>query len=191
MERAIVLMSNRFRNSPSANLLHVATLGRTVGLKGDMKLNLYTDFPEQFKANSSFTLENGKDIILASYNPDRQLAHIKGIDSPEAAKALTNAKLFTTFEVTRERCNLGENEFFWFDLIGASVVEGESVLGKVQEIERIGPLDYLLVTTEASLVAKELPATFLIPYIDRFVLKADAIAKVITVEGGLDLLEAS
>lgn len=184
-------MSNRFRNSPPQDLLHVATLGRVVGLKGDMKLNLSTDFPEQFAPNASFTLENGKEITLVSYNPDRELVHLKGIDSPEAAKALTNAKLFTTFEATRERCNLGEGEFFWFDLLGSSVMEGELLLGSVQEIERIGPLDYLLVATEASLVAKELPTTFLIPYIDRFVLNADAKGKVITVEGGLDLLEAS
>jgi len=52
-------------------------------------------------------------------------------------------------------------------------------------------LDYLLVATDAALVSKELPATFLIPYIDRFVLNADAKGKIITVEGGLDLLEAS
>jgi len=184
-------MSNRFRNSPPQDLLHVATLGRTVGLKGDMKLNLSTDFPEQFSANASFILENGKEITLSSYNPDRELVHLKGIDSPEAAKALTNAKLFTTFEATRERCNLGEGEFFWFDLLGSSVKEGEIILGKVQEIERIGPLDYLLVATDASFVSKDLPSTFLIPYIDRFVLKTDAVAKVVTVEGGLDLLEAS
>lgn len=184
-------MSNRFRNSPPKDLLHVATLGRSVGLKGEMKLNLSTDFPEQFSANASFILENGKEVTLSSYNPDRELVHIKGIDSPEAAKALTNAKLFTTFEATRERCNLSEGEFFWFDLLGSSVMEGEMLLGKVQEIERIGPLDYLLVATDSALVAKELPTTFLIPYIDRFVLNADAKAKIITVEGGLDLLEAS
>ena len=184
-------MSNRFRNSAPANLLHVATLGRTVGLKGDMKLNLSTDFPEQFIPNATFTLDNGKEVTLSSYNSDRELVHLKGIDTPEAAKALTNAKLFTTFEATRERCNLGEGEFFWFDLLGCSVMEGETLLGKVQEIERIGPLDYLLVSTDGALIAKELPATFLIPYIDRFVLNADAKGKVITVEGGLDLLEAS
>jgi len=184
-------MSNRFRNSPPENLLHVATLGRTIGLKGDMKLNLSTDFPEQFSANATFILENGKEVVLSSYNPDRELVHLKGIDSPEAAKALTNAKLFTTFEATRERCNLSEGEFFWFDLLGSRVVEGEMVLGKVQEIERIGPLDYLLVTTDPSFVSKGLPNTFLIPYIDRFVIKSDAVSKVITVEGGLDLLEAS
>lgn len=184
-------MSNRFRNSPSHDLLHVATLGRTVGLKGDMKLNLSTDFPEQFIPNATFTLENGKEVTLSSYNPDRELVHLKGIDSPEAAKALTNAKLFTTFEATRERCNLAEGEFFWFDLLGSKVVEGELVLGKVQEIERIGAQDYLLVATDGALVTKGMAATFLIPYIDHFILSSDAESKVITVEGGLDLLEAS
>lgn len=191
MAKVTESMSNRFRNSPPQNLLHVATLGRTVGLKGDMKLNLSTDFPEQFIPNASFTLENGKEITLSSYNPDRELVHIKGVDTPEAAKILTNGKLFTTFEATRERCNLAEGEFFWFDLLGSEVKEGELVLGKVQEIERIGPLDYLSVITESSLVTKGFADTFLIPYIDRFVISADASSKVIMVEGGLDLLEAS
>ena len=184
-------MSNRFRNSSTNDLLHVATLGRTVGLKGDMKLNLSTDFPEQFVSNATFILDNGKEITLASYNPDRELVRIKGIDTPEEAKALTNAKLFTTYEATRERCNLGEGEFFWFDLIGYNVVEGEILLGKVQEIERIGSLDYLLIATDPSFVAKGMAASFLIPYIDRFILNADSAGKTISVEGGMDLLEAS
>ncbi|MDD5717066.1 MAG: ribosome maturation factor RimM [Sulfuricurvum sp.] len=191
MEKVTESMSNRFRNSSPENLLHVATLGRVVGLKGDMKLNLFTDFPEQFKANASFILENGNEIVLDTYNPERELVHLKGINSPESAKPLTNAKLFTTFEATRERCNLSEGEFFWFDLIGSDVVEEGSVLGKVQEIERIGPLDYLLVTTDPMLVSKGLPSTFLIPYIDRFVIASDVGTKMITVKGGLDLLEAS
>jgi 16S rRNA processing protein RimM len=184
-------MSNRFRNPPATNLLHVATLGRTIGLKGDMKLNLHTDFPEQFVKNATFTTDNGSEVKIQNYNPDRDLVHLVGYDTPEAAKSLTNAKLFTTPEATRERCRLKEGEFFWFDLIGSDVKEGELLLGKVQEIERIGPLDYLLVTTDASLVSKGQAATFLIPYIDRFVINADATSKVITVEGGLDLLEAS
>ncbi len=184
-------MSNRFRNSAPADLLHVATLGRTVGLRGDIKLNLFTDFPEQFIPNSTFILENGSEITLLSYNPERELVRLKGIDTPEAAKALTNAKLFTTFEATRERCNLGEGEFFWFDLLGANVVENGTVLGKVQEIERIGAQDYLLVATDGALVSKGMAATFLIPYIDHFIKSSDLATKVITVEGGLDLLEAS
>jgi len=184
-------MSNRFRNSPDASLIHVATLGRTVALKGDMKLNLFTDFPEQFAKNATFTMENGSTITLASYNPERELVHIVGYDTPEAAKLLTNAKLYTTYEDTRARCKLKEGEYFWFDLIGLAIFEGDALLGVLDEIERIGPQDYLSVKTDSVLVAKGLPESFLIPYIDRFVLKADLEEKKILVEGGLDLLEAS
>lgn len=184
-------MSNRFRNSPDSTLLHVATIGRTVALKGDMKLNLFTDFPEQFAKNATFMMENGSTITLASYNPERELVHIVGYDTPETAKTLTNAKLYTTYEATRERCKLKEGEHFWFDLIGLAIFEGDVSLGVLDEIERIGPQDYLLVKTHSALVAKGLPETFLIPYIDRFVLKADLEAKKIMVDGGLDLLEAS
>jgi len=191
MVRVTASMSNRFRNSPDSSLIHVATIGRTVALKGDMKLNLFTDFPEQFAKNATFTMENGSTITLASYNPDRELVHVVGYDTPEAAKLLTNAKLYTTYEDTRARCKLKEGEFFWFDLIGLAIFEGDTALGVLDEIERIGPQDYLLVKTDSALVAKGLPETFLIPYIDRFVLKADLEAKKIMVDGGLDLLEAS
>jgi 16S rRNA processing protein RimM len=184
-------MSNRYRNAVPADWLHVATLGRTVGLKGDMKLNLYTDFPEQFVPGATFFLENGNEITLQNYHAERELVRIKGIESPEAAKALTNSKLYTTYEATRERCGLKEGEFFWFDMIGTRVVEDESILGTVQEIERIGVQDYLLVRTDSALVAKGMAQTFLIPYIDPFVIEFDAGNKTVTVRGGLDLLEAS
>jgi 16S rRNA processing protein RimM len=191
MVKVTELMSNRFRNPPATDLLHVATLGRIVGLKGDMKLNLHTDFPEQFVKNATFTTDKGGEVKIQNYNPDRELVKLVGYDTPEAAKALTNTQLFTTSETTRERCNLSEGEFFWFDLIGLDVMEGDLSLGKVQEIERIGPLDYLLVTTAPALVAKGLAATFLIPYIDHFINNSDTESKVIHVTGGLDLLEAS
>ncbi|MBN2869826.1 MAG: 16S rRNA processing protein RimM [Campylobacterales bacterium] len=184
-------MSNRFRNTTPSDWLHVATLGRTVGLKGEMKLNLSTDFPEQFVAGATFNLENGTVVTLQSYNPERGLVRLKGIDSPEAAKALTNARLFTTYEATRERCGLDEGEFFWFDMIGLSVREGDALLGTVREIERIGAQDYLLVATDGAFVSQGLPSTFLIPYIDHFIEKCDTGAKVIFVKGGRDLLEAS
>ncbi len=184
-------MSNRYRNTIPADWLHVATLGRTVGLKGDMKLNLSTDFPEQFVAGATFMLENGTVVTLQSYNPERDLVRLKGIETPEAARALTNARLFTTYEATRERCDLEEGEHFWFDMIGLSVQEEGTVLGIVREIERIGAQDYLLVATDEALVSRGLPATFLIPYIDHFIQQCDMGSKVIFVKGGRDLLEAS
>lgn len=184
-------MSNRFRNQIPSDWLHVATLGRTVGLKGDMKLNLFSDFPEQFRSGNTFFLENGTEITLESYNPDRELVRLRGIDTPESAKALTNARLFTTYAATRERCSLEEGEFFWFDMIGMDVRENDELLGKVKEIERIGSQDYLLVVTDQFFVSKGFPETFLIPYIDHYVLSTDGEGKIVSVQGGKDILEAS
>ncbi len=184
-------MSNRYRNSPNPDLLHVATVGRTVGLKGDLNLNLHTDFPEQFKRGSTFELENGTSITISSYNSERSLVHMVGYDSPESAKTLTNAKLFTTKEATRERCKLGEGEYFWFDLPGLSIYEGDVLIGTLIEVERIGAQDYLSVKTDEALVNKGMAETFLIPYIDHFVKSISIEGKRISVSGGIDLLEAS
>lgn len=184
-------MSNRFRNSQNPDLLHVATLGRTIGLKGDMNFNLHTDFPEQFAKGATFELESGITITLQSYNPDRSLVHIVGYDSPETAKTLTNSKLFTTQELTRQRCQLAKNEFFWFDFPGLVVWDGEILLGSVIEVERIGAQDYLSVKTDSSLAQKGLPETFLIPYVDHYVTSVDMETKKVDICGGLDLLEAS
>ena len=45
--------------------------------------------------------------------------------------------------------------------------------------------------TDEDLVSKEMPNSFLIPYLDNFVLEVDAEAKIIKVQGGFDILEAS
>jgi 16S rRNA processing protein RimM len=191
MVKVTVSMSNRFRNSPNPDLLHVATIGRSVGLKGDLNFNLHTDFPEQFTKGATFELENGLTITLSSYNTERALVHIVGYDSPESAKTLTNTKLFTTKEATRARCKLGKGEYFWFDLPGLSVYEENTLLGSVVEIERIGAQDYLLIKTDSALINQGSAETFLIPYIDHFVQNVDIELKKITVNGGIDLLEAS
>lgn len=180
-------MSNRSENS----LLHVATVGRTVGLKGDMKLHIKSDFPEQFVKGAEFLLKDGTTVELSSVNPERGTMRLKGCDTPEAAKRFTNAKLYTTYEATREACDLEEDEFFWFDIIGCEVLEEGRELGRVTDIDRINIHDYLVVKTDALLVAQGEAKSFLIPYQDPFIVKTDIGAKTIEVKGGLDLLQAS
>ncbi|MDO8260641.1 MAG: ribosome maturation factor RimM, partial [Candidatus Magasanikbacteria bacterium] len=47
-----------------SKLLHIATIGKTVGLKGDMKLHIQSDFPEQFKKGSSFFIDADASLTL-------------------------------------------------------------------------------------------------------------------------------
>jgi 16S rRNA processing protein RimM len=177
--------------SNPSKLLHVATLGKTVGLRGDMKLHIKSDFPEQFCAGAEFLSKASKKIILEDVNPARGTVRLKGIHNPQDTKIFINQDLFTTYDATRENIKLQEGEFFWFDIMGCKVMEGSLELGIVEEVERIGVVNYLSVVTHPDLVAKGECKSFLIPYHAPFLLKTDIETKTITVEGCLDILQAS
>jgi len=172
-------------------LLHIATIGKTVGIKGDMKFHIKCDFPEQFYNGASFFTNLKKEITLRDVNLERGLIKIVGVDSMEDAKKFTNAKLFTTRDETRKNCHLDEGEFFFFDLEDCEVYEGTKRLGKVKEIERISVTNYLSVITDESLVKDGFAKSFLIPFIEPFKQSVDIDKKIITVSGGIGILEAS
>jgi 16S rRNA processing protein RimM len=172
-------------------LLHIATIGKTVGIKGDMKFHNKSDFPEQFKAGSTFFSSLKKEITLEDVNLEKGLIRIKGITNPEDAKRFTNVKLFTTREETRKNCHLEDGEHFWFDIEDCEVYEDGQLLGVVYEVERITISNYLNVITDEKLVKDGYSKKFLIPYFKPFVLDIDIDKKVITVSGALDILEAS
>jgi len=168
----------------------IAQIGRTVGLHGDLKLNLHTDFPEQFKTGAVFASDRG-DLEIIDYNPARKLVRFSGYASVESAKRLTNTKLYSTLEKTREQVELAEGEHFWFEIIGCEVVEEGTVLGTVDDIDRMLDTDYLAIRTATPLVEAGLPKNFLLPYIPRYIVSADTEAKRIETVDARDVLEAS
>ncbi len=180
-------MSNQFKEQ----LLHIATIGKTVGIKGDMKFHIKCDFPEQFHNGATFFSNLKQNITLADVNLDRDLIKIAGINTIEDAKKFTNAKLFTTREETRKNCRLDEGEYFWFDLDDCEVYEDGKLLGIVHEVERIAVTNYLNVTTNEELVKAGNAKKFLIPFIEPFRVSVDIDKKIITVSGAMDILEAS
>ena len=170
--------------------LFIAQIGRTVGLHGDLKLHLHTDFPEQFQVGITLDSSRGK-LEIASYNATRGLISFVGYGSIDTAKKLTNTKLYATAEQTKEACLLDEGEYFWFDIIGASIYEGELLLGVVEDIDRMPSADYLVVKTAQGLVDTGLAKDFLLPYIPRYILSVDTEAKKIQVSDAKEILEAS
>lgn len=178
-------------NQSSNKLLHIATIGKTVGLQGDLKLHIKSDFPEQFVKGAAFFISPKESITLSYVNLERGLIKIEGYQTPESAKKFTNKQLYTTYEKTKKECHLEEGEYFWFDIIGCKVLENEKVLGVVEEVERIAVSDYLSIKTDESLIAKGMAKKFLLPYQPPFILDTDINQKSIKVSGGLDILEAS
>ena len=175
----------------SNNLLHIATIGKVVGLKGDMKLHIQSDFPEQFKKGVSFPVDENETLTISEVNHERGLVKFVGYTSPQDAKKLTNKKLYTTIERTRKECRLNEGEYFWFDIEGCVVVEDGKVLGIVEEIDRIAETNYLNVITDEILLKEGYSKSFLIPFKKPFKVDIDIKEKVIRVNGAIDILEAS
>lgn len=179
------------------NLIEIAKLGKSVGLDGTMKCYLLTDFPEIFKAgrvfhatsNSSFN-QNIHTLTLKHFDQNKQIIRFEEIQTPEHAKKLTNLMLSCSIQDTREFCKLKQDEFFWFDIIGCLVIENETTLGKVKDIQRIANTDYLIIQTDKFL-CKQFAKEFLIPYLENFILKADIETKIIYTKNAQAILEAS
>jgi len=172
-------------------LLHIATIGKTVGIKGDMKFHIKCDFDEQFYSGASFFTNLNRDITLGDVDFEKGLIKIAGVNTIEDAKKYTNVKLFTTRDETRKNCHLNKGEYFFFDLEDCEVYEDSKRLGKVKEVERIAVTNYLSIITDESLVKDGFAKSFLIPFIEPFKQSVDISKKVIMVNGGIGILEAS
>ncbi len=168
----------------------IAQIGRTIGLWGDLKFHLHTDFPEQFKVGQTYKSNRG-DLTISDINFTRGTIRFRGYESIDSAKKLTNAKLYTNETQTKENCELGEGQHFWFDVIGCSVKQDDEVLGVVEDIQRMAETDYLAVKTDAALVEAGLSKQFLLPYIERYIIKVDTEEKIVYTKDAKDILEAS
>ena len=168
----------------------IAQIGRTIGLWGDLKFHLHTDFPEQFKVGKTYKSNRG-DLTIADINHKRGTIRFLGYESIDSAKKLTNTKLYANEEQTKENCELGEGQHFWFDVIGCIVKQDDEVLGLVDDIQRMADTDYLAVKTDAVLIEAGLSKQFLLPYIERYIIKVDTEEKIVYTKDAKDILEAS
>ena len=170
--------------------LAIARLGRSVGLKGEMRFFNLCDFPEQFQAGAVFESDRG-EVKIERINLAKGTIKLVGINTPEEAKKYTNAYLYTDEQKTKEQIELKEDEYFWFDIIGLKLYENGELLGKVIDIERLPAADYLVVATDEALQKQNLPKRFLVPYLDKFIKNVDLEKKSIQAVGAKEILEAS
>ena len=168
----------------------IAQVGKTHGLHGDLKLHIHTDFPEQFKAGYSFQTSSGV-LEIKEVNLTRGIISFRGYEGIDFAKKLTNTKIYATMEETKERCELKDGEHFWFEIEGCFVSEDEVVLGVVSEMQRLADVNYMFIDTDEALVNEGFSKTFLVPYIERYLLRTDIESKTVFTKDAKEILEAS
>ncbi|MCH5336019.1 MAG: 16S rRNA processing protein RimM [Campylobacter sp.] len=165
------------------SLIQVAKLGKTIGLKGYVKLHNLSDFPEQFKKNANFFCKDAKSVLkIKDYNLSNNTALFEGFESIKEAKKLTNLILYQSIEQSRKTCKLKKDEFFYFDILECEIIDSKQKLGKVIDILEVSNSYLFEISTDEKLVKQGLAKNFFVPYNDKFIKKIDTEKKLIECE---------
>ena len=143
----------------------IGQIVNTFGIKGEVKVNPYTDDINQFKKIKVIYIKNkAVEVESAKFHKNFVILKIKGIDTINDAEMLRNEMI----SVNRSNKKLPQNTYYIADLIGLKVYseENNEYIGKVKDIYNTGANDIYVVENEES---KEI----LLPAIKEVVKKVD------------------
>jgi len=147
--------------------LVVGLLRRAHGLRGEILMEIITDFPERLQANASVFLgpKHRPALIESSRTVSRGLlVRLRGIENSEAVDAYRGQQVFVA---SAGRPELQTGHYYHHQLLGSDVVDQKrGPIGSLTEILQTGAND-VYVVKQAN--GKEL----LLPAIDSVVLKVD------------------
>jgi 16S rRNA processing protein RimM len=174
---------------PGTTQLRVGRLLKAHGLKGALKLELFTDEPERrFVPGATFALQvptssswHGKTLELSElrwYNT-HPVAFFKGVDDRTVAETLVRAILWVDHDVTE----LPEESDAWYDhqLIGLRVLRDGIDVGRVARVDHLPAQDLLAIDTRNGEV--------LVPFVAALVPTVDIAAGTVTVTPPAGLFE--
>ncbi|OFU78364.1 ribosome maturation factor RimM [Staphylococcus sp. HMSC10C03] len=148
--------------------VEVGKIVNTHGIKGEVRVKSNSDFTDtRFQPGEVLTLNHkGEEIALtvASYRMHKgfHMLTFEGINNINDVEHFKGDIL--TQERDHEAIELDEHEFYYSDIIGCTVFDGETPIGRVKEIFETGANDIWVVQGD-----KE----YLIPYIADVVQEVD------------------
>lgn len=177
-------------DSPQAKTqLRVGRLTKAHGLKGALKVELYTDDPaRRFTPGATFTLQvptsspwHGKNLELIElkfYN-SHPVAFFKDVADRDAAESLVKAILWVDHDLDE----VSQEEDAWFDhqLVGLKVMRDGVLIGEVSQIDHFPAQDLLTIKT--------LTGDVLVPFVKAIVPSVDIAAGTLTVTPPAGLFE--
>ena len=164
-------------------------LTKAHGLKGAIKVELYTDAPERrFVPGATFSLQvptssewHGKklELIELKFYNAQPVAFFKGILDRTTAETLIKAILW----IDQDLDEASDEEDAWFDhqLVGLTVLRDGAPVGTITQIDHFPAQDLLTVKTATGDV--------LVPFVKAIVASVDIKAGTMTVTPPLGLFE--
>ncbi|WP_421763294.1 ribosome maturation factor RimM [Ekhidna sp.] len=149
---------------------------KTHGLNGEVSISLEVDFPNEYQNLESVFLEQQGKLVpffidTLQINRDKALIKFEDIDSLDDAKAIVKSKLYLPLNSLPE---LEPGQYYFHDLIGCMVFEGDAELGHIKEVIDLNGNQLLVVE------AKE--KEILIPLKDEILTHVDIPSKKVNVD---------
>ncbi len=158
--------------------LRVGRLVKAHGLKGALKLELYTDDPEgRFTPGATFTLQvpeaspwHGKPLTVREFRwmNSHPVAFFEDVDDREGAESLVRAILW----IDQDSEAAPDEDEAWYDhqLVGLDVVRDDAVIGRVVRVDHLPSQDMLIVRPAGS---GSSDAEILVPFVKAIVPEVD------------------
>lgn len=174
---------------PTDTQLRVGRLTKAHGLKGAIKIELYTDVPERrFVPGATFALQVpdtspwfGKklELIELKWYNSHPVAFFTGVTERTAAESLIKAILWIEQDLDAP----SDEEDAWFDhqLVGLRVLRDGLEIGVVSQVDHLPAQDLLTVATPSGEV--------LVPFVKAIVTAVDIDAGTMTMSPPLGLFE--
>ncbi len=129
--------------------LTVGFIRRPHGVRGEMIMDIHTDFPERLKPGTKvYVGEEHKPMTIASARPHGtgMLVGLRGLTTPELAGQLRNTYVYVP---AKDRPPLPDGKLYQHQILGMSVVTDDGKnLGKLTDIISTGANDVYVVTAE-------------------------------------------
>ncbi|MFY0599609.1 MAG: 16S rRNA processing protein RimM [Cyclobacteriaceae bacterium] len=111
-------------------------LVKTHGLRGEMIANLDVDYPEEYKnLESVFIDQNGKLVpfFLESISVQSSRAYVafEDIENVDEASTLVGMSLYLPLD---ELPKLSDGKYYFHQLVGLTLMDGQDVVGPVNQI---------------------------------------------------------
>jgi 16S rRNA processing protein RimM len=135
----------------------LAAVAGAHGVKGEVRLKLFSDSVESLSAHKELYLGGAKRRLLSVRDGKMAVARFEGVGDRSAAEALRGSLV----EIERDQLPpLEEGEYYHADLIGLPAVDRDgNAVGKVAAVENYGAGDLLEIDLEGG-------KTSLIPFKD-------------------------